>query len=371
MALSEPPRLAWPGRYSDGRTATFSRVEARIGEDGLGIVGEDGRPRETWPCDEVRLVDGPDAGGAIRLARCGSDARLSIKDTDALRALARRCTALHRPIGEEPSWRPIAIWSGAALAALGFLILGVIPFLADHASQWVSPRLEAQLGDQLADFLIRLTVAGGDQDHAECSNAKGREALAKLVAPLEAELSLPSKLRVRVINSSVLNAIALPGDEILVFKGLIDFTRGPNELAGVLAHEMGHLQLEHPTRLVIRESGTAFLVGLVMGDIFGGSAISIAGTGLLVTAFSRDAESAADAEAVTLMSQAGLDVAPFGAFFERLNADRGDGELPIPFLRTHPPSDQRAKLIEAAPAGGAQALTPAKWQDLKAICSLD
>ena len=366
MALSEPPRLAWPGRYSDGRTATFRRVEARIGEDGLSIAGE-----ETWPCDEVRLVDGPDASGAIRLGRRGSDARLSIEDRDALRALEIYCASLRKSMGDESSWRMVAIWSGAALAALAFLILGVIPYFADHASQWVSPRLEAQLGDQVADFIIRFTVAGGDKDRAECSNAKGRQALDKLVAPLEAELSLRDKLRVRVINSSLLNAIALPGNQILVFKGLIDFTQGPNEVAGVLGHEMGHLQLDHPMRLVIRESGTAFLIGLVMGDIFGGSAISIAGTGLLVTAFSRDAESAADAEAVTLMSKAGLDIAPFGAFFERLQAEKGDGEIPIPFLRTHPPSDQRAKLIEAAPPGGRQALTPAEWQDLKAICNPD
>jgi len=279
--------------------------------------------------------------------------------TPALQAVGRRA--------DQSRW--VVRRAGRALAALAFLILGVIPYFADHASQWVSPRLEAQLGDQVADFIIRFTVATGDKDNAECRNAKGRQALDKLVAPLEAELSLRDKLRVRVINSSLLNAIALPGNQILVFKGLIDFTQGPNEVAGVLGHEMGHLQLDHPMRLVIRESGTAFLIGLVMGDIFGGSAISIAGTGLLVTAFSRDAESAADAEAVTLMSKAGLDIAPFGAFFERLQAEKGDGEIPIPFLRTHPPSDQRAKLIEAAPPGGRQALTPAEWQDLKAICN--
>jgi Zn-dependent protease with chaperone function len=371
LALSEPPRLAWLGRYSDGRTAAFARVDARIGADGLSIVGDDGTLRESWPCDEVRLVDGPDAKGAIRLGRHGSDARLSIADGDALRALALYCAALHKSIGEETPWRVIAIWSGAAIAALAFLIVGAIPFIADHASQWVSPKLEAQLGDQLANFLIRLTVANEDKDHAECANAKGRAALEELVAPLEAELSLPSKLRIRVINSKVVNAIALPGDQILVFKGLIDFTQGPNEVAGVLAHEMGHLKLEHPMRLVIRESGTAFLIGLVMGDIFGGSAISFGGTALLVTAFGRDAESAADAEAVTLMTKAGLEVAPFGTFFERLNAEKGDGDIPIPFLRTHPPSDERAKLIEAAPAGGRQALSQAAWQDLKAICKPD
>ena len=368
MALSEPPRIAWTGRYSDGRTAAFTRVEARIGEDGLSIAGEDGTPRDTWPREDVRLVDGPDASGAIRLGRRGGDARLSVTDGDALRAVELHCRALRKSIGDETPWRVIAIWSGAALAALAFLVLGVIPYLADHASRWVSPRLEAQLGDQLAEFLITFTVAREDRERAECTNPKGRAALAALIAPLEAQLSLRNKLRVRVINSKLINAIALPGDEVLLFKGLIDFAQGPNEVAGVLAHEMGHQQLDHPTRLVIRESGTAFLIGLVMGDIFGGSAISIAGTGLLVTAFSRDAESAADAEAVTLMRHAGLDVAPFGAFFQRLN-EKGDGGIPIPFLRTHPPSDQRAKLIEAAPAGGAQALAPAAWQDLRAICN--
>jgi Zn-dependent protease with chaperone function len=371
LALSEPPRLAWPGRYSDGRTAAFQRIEARIGEDGLTITTEDGALAEIWPRDAVRLVDGPDANGAIRLGRKGSDARLSVEDRDALRALEMRCDALHKGLAEESSWRVIVLWSGAAIAATAFLIFAVIPFFADHASAWVSPTLETKLGDQLADFLISFTVDNADKDHAECTNPKGRAALDNLIAPLAAQLSLRNKLRVRVINSKVLNAIALPGDEILVFKGLIDFTQEPNELAGVLGHEMGHLQLDHPMRLVIRQSGTAFLIGLVMGDIFGGSAISIAGTGLLVTAFSRDAESAADAEAVTLMRKAGLDVAPFGKFFERLQAEKSDAEIPIAFLRTHPPSDQRAKLIEATPPGGRQALTQAEWQDLKAICSAD
>src|ERR1700761_5342752 len=80
LALSEPPRLAWPGRYSDGRIAAFQRVEARIGESGLSITGENGALREIWPCDAVRLVDGPDSGGAIRLGQPGADARLSIQD---------------------------------------------------------------------------------------------------------------------------------------------------------------------------------------------------------------------------------------------------------------------------------------------------
>jgi beta-barrel assembly-enhancing protease len=366
LALSEPPRLVWPGRYSDGRTAAFYPVEARVGEEGLAIAGES--LDELWPCDDIRLIDEPDVSGTIRVARLGGDARLTLQHEDALRALEPRCRHLHAGMGGESSWRVIAIWSAAAAAAIAVLILGVIPFMAHHASQWVSPKLEAELGERLVGFVSTLTVAAQDTEHPECDAPRGRDALDKLVAPLAAELSLRNPVHVRVVNSKLLNAIALPGDQIVLFRGLIDFVQGPNEVAGVIAHEMGHLRLDHPMTLVIEQTGTAFVIGLMMGDIFGGSALTLAGTGLLVSAFSREAESAADAEAVTLMTQAGLDAAPFGAFFERLDARQGNGAISVPFLRTHPPSDQRAKLIEAAPRGGRQALAPAEWRDLKTIC---
>lgn len=368
MALSDAPQLVWSGRYSDGRTAAFHTVEARIGEDALVIDGGDQGPRARWPFAEIRLVDEPDANGAIRLAQLGGDARLSLQHRDALRALALRCAELHDGMGGESSWRVIAAWCGAAVAAVAVLILVVIPLMARHASQWVSPRLEAELGDHMIGVVTALTVAPEDKDHAECTAPRGRAALDKLVAPLTAQLTLRNPARVRVINSKLVNALALPGGQILLFRGLIDFAEGPNEVAGVIGHELGHLKLDHPMTLVIQESGTAFVIGLALGDIFGGSAVAVAGTGVVDTAFSREAESAADAQAVTLMTGAGLDVAPLGAFFARLGAKQLDGDIPVAFLRTHPPSAERARLIAAAPHGGKQALTAAEWQDLKAIC---
>lgn len=343
-------------------------VQARIIEDGLAIRSDDDTPAETWPFDDIRLIDGPDASGAIRLARLGSDARLTLQHRDGLSAIEMRCARLRDGMGGESSWRVIAAWCFAAIAALALLIFAVIPFIAWHAVQWVSPRLEAELGDRIATFVISLTVSAADQAHPECDAPAGRAALDTLVAPLAAQLTLRNPVRVRVINSRLVNALALPGGQILLFRGLLDFAQGPNEIAGVAAHEMGHLKLDHPMTLVIQQSGTAFVIGLVLGDIFGGSAVAVAGTGILDTAFSRDAESAADAEAVTLMTKAGLDVHPLGAFFARLSASRLDGDLAIAFLRSHPSSDERARLIAAAPPGGRQALSPAQWAALKAIC---
>jgi predicted Zn-dependent protease len=162
--------------------------------------------------------------------------------------------------------------------------------------------------------------------------------------------------------------LALPGGQILVFRGLIDFAQSPNEVAGVIAHELGHQVLHHPTRLVIRQAGTGFVIGLVLGDVFGGSALALASTAILDTGFNRDAESAADAQGVIFMTKAGFDLAPLAAFFERLDQEMKSGDIAIPFLRTHPPNDARAKLIEQAVHGGKPAIDAAEWQDLKAIC---
>lgn len=343
-------------------------VQARIAEDGLAIRREDETPGEIWPFDAIRLIDGPDESGAIRLARLGGNARLTLNHRDALGALELRCPQLRDGMGGESSWRIITAWCAAAIAAIGILIFAVIPFMARHATQWVSPPLEAELGDRIATFVMSLTVAAADQAHPECDAPTGRAALDALVTPLAAQLTLRNPVRVRVVNSRLVNALALPGGQILLFRGLVDFAQGPNEIAGVAAHEMGHLALDHPLTLVIQQGSTAFVIGLVMGDIFGGSAVAIAGTGILDRSFSRDAERAADAEAVTLMTRAGFDIHPLGAFFARLGTSQVDGDGSIAFLRTHPSSEERAKLIEAAPPGGRQALNPGQWAALKAIC---
>jgi Zn-dependent protease with chaperone function len=360
--------FGWPGRYSDGRVATLHRVRVRIVDDTLVIASDGGTIHEAWPLSDVRLIDEAATDNATRLGRTDSAARLTLNDDGARRLLELHCPALHAGMGGESSGRTIALWGGAAAAAIALLIFGVIPFIADHANLFISPRLDAQLGDQVASIITTITVASDDKKHTECDAPAGRAALDKLIAPLTAQVKLPNTLRVRVINTKMINAIALPGDQILVFRGLLDFAQCPNEVAGVIAHEIGHEVLDHPTRLVIQQSGTAFVIGLVLGDVFGGSALAIAGTTLIDTSFSRDAESAADAEALTLMAKAGFDTAPMGAFFERLDSKMKD--IPIPFLRTHPANQARATLIEQAARGGATALDPTDWQDLKNICSV-
>ena len=359
---------SWAARYSDGRSAASRPATAQLDDTGLTILEENGPPRTKWRLDEVRLIEKPAAAGEIRLGRADSNERLTLLDRAALPVLQQHCPHLHRGVYGGIGWPRVVFWSGAALAGLAFLFLVGIPFLARHSSQWMSPRLEADLGRRVATAVIGLTAQPQDGEKRECVAADGRAALAKLAAPLIAPLHLRNAPRLRVVNSPIINAVALPGGQILLFRGLIDFADSPNEIAGVLAHELGHLALDHPTTVMVERGATAFLIGLVVGDVFGVSAIGAIGTAALSASYGREAESAADAQAVMLMEKAGYDLAPFAAFFTRLEAKEGDGELPIAFLRSHPPNAERARLIAAAPTGGRQALDDRDWRSLKAIC---
>src|SRR5260370_1802231 len=91
------------------------------------------------------------------------------------------------------------------------------------------------------------------------------------------------------------NDFALPGGHVYVFQGLIDKARSPDELAGVIAHEMGHVAHRDGMRTIMQAAGLSFVFGMLLGDFGGGGAAIIAVRTVLQSAYTRDVEVAADA----------------------------------------------------------------------------
>ena len=98
--------------------------------------------------------------------------------------------------------------------------------------------------------------------------------------------------------------MALPGGHIYVDDGLIAKAQTPDELAGVLAHEIGHVAHRDGTRTVLQTAGLSFLFGMMLGDFVGGGAVVIAARTVLKSSYSRRVEAAADAYSVDLMQKA-------------------------------------------------------------------
>ena len=163
------------------------------------------------------------------------------------------------------------------------------------------------------------------------------------------------------------NAFALPGGRVVLFRGLIEDAGDPGEVAGVLAHEIGHVTHRHGTQAILRSLGLEVLFGLMLGELgeglFGGI-----GASLLSLSYSRDAEVEADRVALVLLGDTGIGARGLAAFFKRLA--EGGPKLPaaLQLLSTHPSHEARARLFEGAMGAQGPAMSAADWAALKEIC---
>ncbi len=237
-----------------------------------------------------------------------------------------------------------------------------VPVLADQVAEAMPPGWEKPLGDAV-DKQIRVIFSG-----EECAYPSGARALAKLVGRLQSAAALPIAPEPAVLRSSVANAFALPGGKVYVLSALLARAQSPDELAGVLAHELGHVAHRDGLRRLIRDGGTGFLVGLLFGDVSGAGAALFAARTLLSASYSRDLEAGADGFAIGVMRKLGRPTAPLGAILERITGD-DDGAVPS-LLRDHPLTPERVARLKEADAAptGPELLTPTEWRSLKAIC---
>ena len=162
--------------------------------------------------------------------------------------------------------------------------------------------------------------------------------------------------------------MALPGGHVYVDDGLIAKAETPDELAGVLAHEIGHVAHRDGTRTVLQTAGLSFLFGMMLGDFVGGGAVVIAARTVLKSSYSRRVEAAADAYSVDLMAKAGGDPHALAAILKRIVGDKKEG---MKLLLDHPETKDRIAAIDAVAVAGTPVplLDAADWSALKQICA--
>ena len=144
------------------------------------------------------------------------------------------------------------------------------------------------------------------------------------------------KIKLHVVQSDEVNAFAFPDNHLVVFTSLIAKCENQEELCGVMAHEIAHMQKGH----IVKEVGLSVLVGMASGGQSGEVLRSTAKL-LSSTAYDRTLESEADKTAVLYLLQSGINPEPFGEFLFRLSKEE---ELPslTEWVSTHPDSEKRS-----------------------------
>lgn len=154
----------------------------------------------------------------------------------------------------------------------------------------------------------------------------------------------------RVINDKTINAFALPGGPVFINRGVIEAADTEAQLAGVMAHEIGHVALRHGTNQASKQQFASLplaILGGVLGSNSIGASLAQLGAGIATSGvllkYSRDAERQADLLGTQILYDANYDPRAMAQFFEKLQAEN-KGRGGIEFFQSHPNPENRLDL---------------------------
>lgn len=244
--------------------------------------------------------------------------------------------------------RVLAVTLSLMMAFPGWMLAAVKrgPELPDPGDVGVSKQDQEKLGLQaVSEVYKQMPVLPDSNPATQYVNQLG----AKLRAQIPPQYNWPYQFH--VIPQKEINAFALPGGPIFVNLGTILAADNEAELAGVMAHEMSHVYMQHSIKQMRKNQGPSVLAGLgqILGSMIGGVGGAIAsvgaqlGAGALSMKYSRADEAQADAVGAIIMYKAGYDPRYLAQFFQKLEQQGGSGGPQ--FLSDHPNPGNRYQAI--------------------------
>lgn len=230
---------------------------------------------------------------------------------------------------------------GAALLGLFLLgpvlLLGLLYLQRDALADWVIQRIpvrqEAQIGEAvLAQSRLSMQLI---------ESGPAVETLRRIGGMLTGDS--PYQYRWFVADKKEINAFAAPGGIVVVNSGLLRAVKTPEELAGVLAHEIAHAELRHSLKGIAKTLGLRALATLALGE-YGGTALAEGMKHLAELRFSREAEREADEDGLRRLVAARINPEGMLDFFAMLQKE--EGLSPPELLSTHPASSERLAAIQ-------------------------
>lgn len=347
------------GRLSDGKTAAAQEVQVTLAASGLEIVG--GGARHLWPYASLEAAEpltsrSPDA---LLTSPAAPGMALYVSDAAFVRGLPLRARQLST---RATRWNHARPWiAAAALVVLTTVLMVLFDVSPARAIANLLPDTARQA---LGSEVMRAMTAS----RRVCHSPEGDRALDRLTGRLAAA-SGGAKFKVVIVDWRLFNAFAVPGEQIMLTRGLLAKATTPDEIAGVLAHEMGHGIARDPETGLVRALGLTAAVQLLTGG--GSGTLTNIGLMLAQLSYTRSAEHKADVTALRLLKAARIAPHGFASFFKRvreLERRTGLDELGG-ILRTHPATEEREKLALSQPEYPATpSLSAGDWKSLQSIC---
>lgn len=349
-------------RFFDGKQLQPVIVQVEVTAYGITIVPSDNENPVHWTASQLQLMEPAfENRPAVVGVKSMMGARLIITDDDLYQHILAIIPKSHiKHSGVQHPWRKISI---LVLFTI-LLILGLLWFIPI-----IAPTLARMIPSSWDDSLGQYLIKDISEHHEECIDPQGVKALQTLTNKLTQSLKLENPIDIKVIQMGKenINAFAVPGNHIVIFSSLLDFADTPDEVAGVLAHEIGHAIEHHPTQGLIRKVG----IDLILAGAFG-SSVDYASV-FIHLKYSRNDEQQADDIAIKLLNESNIDTKGFVKFFEKLSQEHNiltEHEEILQYFSDHPGLLERIQHIQSKSkdAKYEPSLSAQDWQTLKGIC---
>lgn len=318
-------------RHSGTLTLADGLLTVQADDGGAACAAADAGLTDFGDAVTVRF---PDGGAFVVASGQAATPRLLA----ALGGRTRLVTRLER------RWQAVLIAVAGTVGLGALLLFVVLPALTRPVARLVPPAWTQVIDEQALPVFDRLVMEPSLMPQAERERITAD--LGEIVDGLGLEAS-HYRLEFRGGEAIGANAFALPGGTIIVTDGMAELAT-PAELAAVLAHEIGHVELRHGVQQILRKSTMAIILVLVGPDA---GTISELAQGLpavlLDSGYSRAFEREADRFACDAMARLGREPASLADALERLAAEHPEAARVPAWVSSHPDTDERIATIRS------------------------
>lgn len=360
------------GTFFDGHVSKPHEVNISLGKGSLAFSLPDDPIIRRWYYKDLRNQDEYIKDRPLTLVnRLFPSQQLIIEDQNAAQTVLLSLPRSKRSDAKVSTRIPVLL--GLSLALIPTIILSF--WVLKHSSGFIARLIPYAWEKPIAEALVpELNEARAYAGKYPCRAETQKIYLQKILARLAKGSKLPEKVEFVVSPEKDVNAFALPGDIIMINQGLLNYVQSDQELAGVIAHELGHLTRKHVMENLVHMVGVQVVISAMAGGSDAMNRIGGAGAQIYALSHSRDHEREADQSAVDYMTAAGLSTNGLGDFLERI--EKRDSLLTkvreydiSEYLLSHPTLKDRQDILSkgyAAKAKPSAVLTPA---DIKALRS--
>jgi Zn-dependent protease with chaperone function len=341
-------------KYYDGKTPMSHIITCFLDEDKLTIVNSSTEEIiEVWERDHIYQDETHNT--AFVLGSSQSNSKIELLNLEIAEKLGLKKESVivkdHKAI-----YKWVILFIGCiAIAWLS------IPFLTKIIAKQIPYGIEVSASSRLSlDKYFKICKVSKEERAALNSYAQ------YLYPKTAAESAMP--VHFDVSSESMINALTFPGGKIILFKGLIDEVKNPEELLGIMSHELGHVVARDSVNLLVRGTLLASFFGIMTGDF--SSSFAVSPQVLLSTAalaFDREMEKNADAYSVARLNSLNISTSGYRSFFSRRLSEENFSQPEV--FTTHPNYESRLSFIqETYPKGELPKEIKESWKIIKGVC---